>query len=118
MACSSARATSDDFEVVESQPADQLRIFLRYSDEGTPAIQRLYRVSKPGRRVYRGADDIKPVLNGLGVALVSTSRRAAHRPRSAGAADRRRDPLRDLVGEERPCRELASNPFRFPTGRK
>lgn len=64
----------DDYEVVESQPADQLRIFLRYSDEGTPAIQRLYRVSKPGRRVYRGADDIKPVLNGLGVALVSTSR--------------------------------------------
>lgn len=64
----------EDFEVVEATPADQLRIFLRYSDDGTPAILRLQRVSKPGRRIYRGADDIKPVLSGLGVALVSTSK--------------------------------------------
>lgn len=63
-----------DFETVESSPSDLLRIFLRYTDEGTPAIRRLARVSKPGRRVYRRADDIDPVLNGLGVALVSTSR--------------------------------------------
>ena len=64
----------DDFEVIEDQPVDNLRIFLRYNDEGVPAIQRLQRVSKPGRRVYRSADEIKPVLNGIGVSLVSTSR--------------------------------------------
>jgi small subunit ribosomal protein S8 len=63
----------DDFEIVESRPVDQLRIYLRYSEEGVPAIRRLQRVSRPGRRVYRRSDDIKPVLNGLGVALVSTS---------------------------------------------
>ena len=63
----------DDFETVEARPVDHLRIYLRYSDEGVPAIRRLQRVSRPGRRVYRGADDIKPILNGLGVALVSTS---------------------------------------------
>lgn len=63
----------DDFETVAARPVDQLRIYLRYSDEGMPAIRRLQRVSRPGRRVYRRADDIKPVLNGLGVALVSTS---------------------------------------------
>lgn len=63
----------DDYEVIESQPADLLRVFLRYSGDGVPAIRHMARVSKPGRRVYRGADEIEPVLNGLGVALVSTS---------------------------------------------
>ena len=63
----------EDFEIVESKPAKKLRIYLRYSSEGVPAIRRLARISKPGRRVYRGADKIKPVLNGLGVAIVSTS---------------------------------------------
>ncbi|MDA8020824.1 MAG: 30S ribosomal protein S8 [Thermoanaerobaculia bacterium] len=63
-----------DFEVIDQSPQDSLRIFLRYTDAGTPAMRRMSRVSKPGRRVYRGADDIKPVLNGLGTAIVSTSR--------------------------------------------
>lgn len=63
-----------DFEVIDQTPQDNLRIFLRYTDAGIPAMRRMSRVSKPGRRVYRGADDIKPVLNGLGTAIVSTSR--------------------------------------------
>lgn len=63
----------DDYETLEAQPVDLLRIYLRYDDQGLPAIRRVQRVSRPGRRVYRGADDIKPVLNGLGMALVSTS---------------------------------------------
>lgn len=62
-----------DFEVKEQKPQNVLRIFLRYTDQGIPAVRRLSRVSKPGRRVYRGADEIEPVLNGLGVAIVSTS---------------------------------------------
>ena len=64
----------EGFEVIENQPQDTLRIFLRYSPQGIPAVRRLQRVSKPGRRVYRGADNIEPVLNGLGTAIVSTSR--------------------------------------------
>ncbi len=64
----------DDYENVAAEPVDQLRIYLRYSDEGVPAIRHMARVSKPGRRVYRAAAAIKPVLNGLGVALVSTSK--------------------------------------------
>lgn len=65
-----------DFEQVEveGRPTKDLRIYLSYNEEGVPAIRHLARVSKPGRRVYRGADGIRPVLNGLGVALVSTSR--------------------------------------------
>lgn len=64
----------EDWEVVSAEPVDNLRLFLRYSREGQPAITRVQRVSRPGRRVYRGADEMKPVLNGLGVAIVSTSK--------------------------------------------
>lgn len=50
-----------------------IRIFLRYSAEGTPAINHVARVSRPGRRVYKRSEDIQPVRNGLGVGIVSTS---------------------------------------------
>jgi small subunit ribosomal protein S8 len=64
-----------DFESLGDEPRSRaIRIFLRYTPEGEPAIQHLARVSKPGRRVYRGAGELKPVLNGLGVGIVSTSR--------------------------------------------
>ena len=63
-----------NFRVVESSgPTATLRVFLRYSAEGVPVINHLERVSKPGRRVYKGADEIKPVRNGLGLGIVSTS---------------------------------------------
>jgi small subunit ribosomal protein S8 len=62
-----------DVKVIEQQPQDQLRIFLSYTKEGKPGIQKMRRVSTPGRRVYRRTDDIKPVLNGLGIGIVSTS---------------------------------------------
>ena len=51
----------------------ELRIGLKYY-AGKPVIERLERVSKPGLRVYRGRDDIPRVMNGLGVAILSTSR--------------------------------------------
>ena len=60
-------------EPAEGEPVGVLRIFLRYSAEGTPAISHLARVSRPGRRVYRRAGEIQPVRNGLGVGIVSTS---------------------------------------------
>ena len=51
-----------------------LRIYLKYDREGAPVIQMLERVSKPGLRRYVGAADLPRVKNGLGVAIVSTSR--------------------------------------------
>ncbi len=51
----------------------ELAIGLKYY-AGRPVIERLERVSKPGLRVYRGSDDIPRVMNGLGVAILSTSR--------------------------------------------
>jgi small subunit ribosomal protein S8 len=63
-----------NFRVIEGDaPTATLRVFLRYSAEGVPVINNLERISKPGRRVYKGADEIKPVRNGLGLGIVSTS---------------------------------------------
>ena len=61
------------FRVLERQPTDMLRVFLRYTPEGDPAIQTLRRVSRPGRRVYMKAEQVRPVLNGLGLGIISTS---------------------------------------------
>ncbi|HVT59642.1 MAG TPA: 30S ribosomal protein S8 [Thermoanaerobaculia bacterium] len=62
-----------EIEPPPGEPVGTLRIFLRYSPEGTPAINHLKRVSKPGRRVYARADEIQPVRNGFGIGIVSTS---------------------------------------------
>jgi len=63
----------EDFALRENGAMKELRIGLKYY-AGRPVIERLERVSKPGLRVYRGRDDIPRVMNGLGVAILSTSR--------------------------------------------
>ena len=62
-----------NFRVVEGTPSNKLRVYLRYDELGTPAITFMERLSKPGRRVYRKSQEIGPVRNGLGVAILSTS---------------------------------------------
>lgn len=61
----------DDFAVRENGAKPELDIALKYY-AGHPVIERIERVSKPGLRVYRGKDDLPRVMNGLGVAIVST----------------------------------------------
>lgn len=61
----------DDFAVRENAGKAQLDIALKYY-AGRPVIERIERVSKPGLRVYKGADELPKVMNGLGVAIVST----------------------------------------------
>jgi len=51
-----------------------IRIYLKYSPTKVPAITHLERVSKPGRRIYVGADEIPPVHGGLGISILTTSR--------------------------------------------
>ena len=63
----------DGFAVKPNEGKPQLEIALRYY-AGQPVIERIERVSRPGLRVYRGASDIPKVMNGLGVAIVSTPR--------------------------------------------
>ncbi len=61
----------DDFAVRENSGKPELGIALKYY-AGRPVIERIDRVSKPGLRVYKGKDDLPRVMNGLGVAIVST----------------------------------------------
>ena len=61
-----------DFELVEGQPRNKIRVHLKYGPEGAKVISELRRVSRPGCRVYKGADSLKPFMNGLGIYVVST----------------------------------------------
>jgi small subunit ribosomal protein S8 len=61
----------DDFAVRDDGGKPQLDIALRYY-AGRPVIERLERISRPGLRVYKGCQDLPKVMNGLGIAIVST----------------------------------------------
>jgi small subunit ribosomal protein S8 len=63
-----------DWQEVEGTPVNQLRLELKYGPNGERVIRHLKRVSKPGRRVYSRSTALKPVLNGLGITILSTSR--------------------------------------------
>jgi small subunit ribosomal protein S8 len=64
----------DEFDVVEDGRQGQLRVKLKYTLNGEKIIHELDRQSKPGRRDYRKVDDLPKVLNGMGIAVVSTSK--------------------------------------------
>ena len=63
----------DDFAVKAEGAKSELNIALKYY-AGRPVIERIERVSRPGLRVYKGRHDIPQVMNGLGVAIVTTPR--------------------------------------------
>ncbi len=63
----------EDYAVSTADGKSELSVGLKYY-AGKPVIEKIERVSRPGLRIYRGHEDIKPVMNGLGVAIVSTSR--------------------------------------------
>ncbi|WP_033542787.1 30S ribosomal protein S8 [Planococcus sp. CAU13] len=62
-----------DVEYVEDDKQGMIRIFLKYGSNNERVITGLKRISKPGLRVYAKTDEVPRVLNGLGIALVSTS---------------------------------------------
>jgi len=62
-----------DFEVIEDGHQGLIRIALKYGPRGELVLNRIARVSKPGRRIYSGVDDLPRPLQGLGIAVVSTS---------------------------------------------
>ena len=66
----------NDYEVTpdEQKKQGRIRIVMRYADGRERVIQHIERVSKPGRRIYVGKNDIQRVLGGLGVAILSTPR--------------------------------------------
>ena len=61
------------YDVVDDGRQGEIRVKLKYGPHGETVLNSLTRESKPGRRVYRGADDLPRPLQGLGIAIVSTS---------------------------------------------
>ena len=63
-----------NFKVISDDLQGVLRLYLKYDRQNTAVIHEITRVSKPGRRVYVGQDDIPRIKNGLGAAILSTSK--------------------------------------------
>ncbi len=63
----------EEFKVREEDGKPTLEIALKYY-AGEPVIEKIERVSRPGLRIYKGRDDIPKIMNGLGIAIVSTSK--------------------------------------------
>ena len=62
-----------DFEIIEQNPQNVLRVNLKYGPNGERVIQRIQRTSKPGRRVYTRVKDVPDVLQGLGISILTTN---------------------------------------------
>jgi small subunit ribosomal protein S8 len=63
-----------NFKISRDNKQGCIRILLKYNERNAPVINGLSRVSRPGRRLYLKSSEVKPVLSGLGVMIVSTSR--------------------------------------------
>ena len=61
------------FELISNENQGIIRITLKYDEKGTRVIDGIKRISKPGLRVYAGKEELPKVLNGLGIAIISTS---------------------------------------------
>jgi small subunit ribosomal protein S8 len=60
------------YEVTNERPQANIRLWLKYDDRRRPLVTGLKRVSRPGKRVYKGKQELPWVLSGLGIAIVST----------------------------------------------
>jgi small subunit ribosomal protein S8 len=63
----------NQIETLDTKPAKTLRIALRYGTDGEPAIHAIVRISTPGRRQYRARTELRPVIRGLGISVLTTS---------------------------------------------
>jgi small subunit ribosomal protein S8 len=64
----------EEYDVIDDPQQGKIRIKLKYTINGEKIIHAIDRESKPGRRVYRGVGELPKVLNGMGIAVVSTSK--------------------------------------------
>ena len=62
----------EDYNVEEAKPASILHVHMRYGVDGEKVIRSIQRISKPGRRAYAGLKELKPVLRGQGINVLST----------------------------------------------
>jgi small subunit ribosomal protein S8 len=68
------RIVEEPSETAGRQPRQIIRVFLKYGPHGEKVMTGLERISRPGRRVYLGAEDVPTVLGGLGTSILTTSR--------------------------------------------
>lgn len=64
----------EGFDVIDDGRQGKIRVRMKYGSRGEPIINRLDRASKPGRRLYKGVDELLRPLQGLGIVIVSTSK--------------------------------------------
>jgi small subunit ribosomal protein S8 len=64
----------EEYDVIDDPRQGQIRVKLKYTPTGSKVIHEIDRQSKPGRRMYRAVRDLPKVLNGMGIAVVSTSK--------------------------------------------
>ena len=62
-----------NYKLIKDTKQGILRVYLHYDKDGTPAILGIKRISKPGLRIYKKADELPKVYGGLGIAIISTS---------------------------------------------
>lgn len=62
-----------DYSIEDARVGQSLTIQLKYDSRGTSVIRKIDRVSKPGLRIHKGVDELKPLMNGQGIFIVSTS---------------------------------------------
>jgi len=63
-----------NYKFIKDNKQGVLRVYLKYNDKQEHSILRIDRISKPSKRVYTKGNDIKPVYNGLGISVISTSK--------------------------------------------
>ena len=61
-----------EFKIMKEAVQARLRLYLKYGPDGEFVIHRIDRISKPGRRVYAKVKEIEPILNGMGISILST----------------------------------------------
>jgi small subunit ribosomal protein S8 len=64
----------ENYRVIDDNRQGQIKIYLKYLEDGTPVMEALKRISKPGRRQYLPAKKVKNVIGGVGIAIFSTSK--------------------------------------------
>ena len=64
----------EEYDVIDDEQQGQIRVKLKYSLAGDKVIHEIERLSKPGRRVYNKVEELPKVLNGMGIAVISTSK--------------------------------------------
>lgn len=69
-----ARGFIDSYKVLENKGKQSIKVVLKYNENGDSAISEIKRISKPGRRVYKGRNELKRFKNGYGLIVVSTSK--------------------------------------------